>query len=366
MLNTLFIERAGGWFLHSGIQEPDGGVARFYRVDTGGNARVSTEITGYAVSAFVLLFRLTGEAAYLAAAVRAGRFLLQRAWDARLSIFPFEWSNNGHLPEPYAYFFDSGIICRGLLALYRATGDRAWLEGAVAGGRSMVRDFLAAADGVGAIPPILVLPEKRPLAFEPRWSREPGCYQLKSAMAWLDLDRETGGNEFGRYYDVVLAASLRTHLQFLEAAATREGVMDRLHAYCYFLEALLVSYGIPEVRLALADGIAAAARHLRELEPLFVRSDVYAQLLRVRLYADALGVVALDREAAAQEAAAAAAFQVDSADRRQHGGFCFGRKGSRSLPFVNPVSTAFCLQALSNWEQRLSGGSPAADIADLV
>jgi hypothetical protein len=48
-------ERAAGWFLNSGIQEASGGVARYYRSDTRRNARISTEITGYAVSTFVYL-----------------------------------------------------------------------------------------------------------------------------------------------------------------------------------------------------------------------------------------------------------------------------------------------------------------------
>jgi hypothetical protein len=47
--------RAGTWFLRSGIQQPDGGVARYYRADQGRNLPVSTEITGYTVSTFVYL-----------------------------------------------------------------------------------------------------------------------------------------------------------------------------------------------------------------------------------------------------------------------------------------------------------------------
>ena len=51
------LSRAGRWFLESGIQDDSGGVARYYRSDVGRNAGVSTEITGYAVSALVYLYR---------------------------------------------------------------------------------------------------------------------------------------------------------------------------------------------------------------------------------------------------------------------------------------------------------------------
>ncbi len=76
------IEAAGRWFLHSGIQEASGGVARYYRSDLGQNARVSTEITGYAVSTLLFLHERTGDSAYLDAALRAARFLTRVAWDA--------------------------------------------------------------------------------------------------------------------------------------------------------------------------------------------------------------------------------------------------------------------------------------------
>jgi hypothetical protein len=85
---------------------------------------------------------------------------------------------------------------------------------------------------------------------------------------------------------------------------------------------------------------------LREIAPVFARSDVYAQLLRARLFGAAMGVLPLDETAAAHEAEQTASFQIAS------GGFLFGRKQGQPLPFVNPVSTAFCAQALAWWDHR--------------
>ena len=42
-------------------------------------------------------------------------------------------------------------------------------------------------------------------------------------------------------------------------------------------------------------------------------------------------------------------------DVRIDGGFWFGRKGAEMLPFVNPVSTVFCMQALGLWEDHKAG-----------
>src|SRR5258707_3087888 len=41
--STLMLHRAYAWLLRSGIQEPGGGVARYYRTDVEKNAPVSTE-----------------------------------------------------------------------------------------------------------------------------------------------------------------------------------------------------------------------------------------------------------------------------------------------------------------------------------
>jgi hypothetical protein len=336
------LERAGCWFLNSGIQEPAGGVARYYLCDAAANAPVSAEITGYAVSTLIYLHSCTGQEAYLSAAVRAARYLITEAWDGAACTFPFEPDSR------LAYFFDVGIIVRGLMAVWRATGDEEFLDRAREGGLSLALDFM----GEGVFHPVISVPEKQPFAYAQRWSRSPGCYQLKSALAW----RETSDASTIKLYDALLAYSLATHETFLSNEADREKQMDRLHAYCYFLEGLLPVMDREEVRRVLGSGLCVAARLFRDLATDFERSDVAAQLLRVRLIAHHECEFPLDEEAANEEAARASSFQdLSATDRRLRGGFYFGRKRSALLPYSNPVSTAFCLQALELWEQHRAG-----------
>jgi hypothetical protein len=73
------------------------------------------------------------------------------------------------------------------------------------------------------------------------------------------------------------------------------------------------------------------------------------------LWADAAGAVELDRLAAAEEAEWAAAYQLNGGEPNIDGGFCFGRRAGELTPFVNPVSTAFCLQALALWQDYRAG-----------
>lgn len=315
------------------------------------NARVSTEITGYAVSTLLFLAERTGHAEYTDAGLRAARFLSRSAWSQTLATFPFEHSANCDQPQPLAYFFDCGIIVRGLLAAWRATQDREFLDTATAAGNAMIADFQTRA----AIHPILQLPGKQPLPYEPKWSASPGCYQLKSAMAWQELFEETGVDSYAEAYDSALTSALESEATFLPGAADREKVMDRLHAYCYFLEGLLPCAGRADCARALATGVDKTDRFLHDIAPEFARSDVYAQLLRIRVYAAQAGIVPLDEMHASLEAERAAAFQMTGQDTAVNGGFAFGRKGDALLPYVNPVSTAFCLQALALWTDHQNG-----------
>ena len=113
--------------------------------------------------------------------------------------------------------------------------------------------------------------------------------------------------------------------------------------------------GPSEVRQVLAEGILRVSKYLREIRGEFERSDVNAQLLRVRFAASALTGLPLNEVEAAEEAAAIQEFQIDEPAVSDHGGFWFGSKHGRQLPFINPVSTAFCLQAHQWWLDYQAG-----------
>lgn len=348
-LAPLILEQGAKWLLHSGIQEQSGGVARYHFTDRTQNARISTEITGYFISSALDLHSRLGDPRLLEAALRAGAFLVEKAWNAELAVMPFEWSAGEPLPEHATYFFDNGIIVRALLRLWRATGDAGFLGCATACGQSMRRDFVNPTD----IHPILSLPSKQPTPRDARWSRQSDCYQTKSALGWLDLADATADPTWLAPFDAALQRALSSHSSFPEAEPGVR-IMDRLHAYGYFLEACLSRTASDEVAAALRDAIARAASLLRRVRPEFERADVPAQILRARLWAEAAGVLPLDESAASEEAAWAASHQM-SGGATIDGGFCFGRRSGAPAPFVNPVSTAFCLQALALWQDRCAG-----------
>ena len=297
------------------------------------------------------LHSITRDSRYLERAAAGARFLTS-AWDPELCSLPFELS-----PPLLSYFFDCGIVVRALLSAWRATGQAEFLDVAGALGKSMAADF---ASRNGHLHPVLSLPGKHPVECDrARWSLSPGCYQLKPAMAWWDLWEATGDARFCELYQHTLEECLRNFDGFLPGHSDRLKVMDRAHAYLYFLEGLLPRAAEKRCSQALRQGIRSAATHLRDIAPEFDRSDVYAQLLRIRLYADWAGAEPLDVDAARWEADQLAGFQAADADPRIDGGFYFGRKAGAWLPHLNPVSTGFALQALVLWDDCRAGRAQA-------
>jgi len=333
------IEAAGTWFLDSGIRFPHGGVARLYRSDLQQNASVSTEITGYAASILLAMYRDSADPRFLAAAESAIDFLIHTAWHKKLEAMPFE-HGNGLCP---AYFFDTGIVARALLAGFRLTKNERYREAARACCDSMARDF----DNGSGFNPVIELPTKRPpTADESRWSLAPGCYQLKAALAWRELWEATGESKYHDLYHTVLEYSLITHVRFLPGSPHEDKIMDRLHAYCYFLEGLLPVAGQLRCADVLRAGVERVARFAERIGPRFLRADVLAQLLCLRLLAGRMGVLALDRQAASAELQAVESFQCLDPAPRRYGGFWFGRKAGTVLPYLNPVTTALSVEAL--------------------
>jgi len=314
-LSEFSLTRAGHWFLHSGIQEPSGGFARFYRSEIRKNLPVSTEISGYAASALIFLYRSTKDEEYLDAARRTADFLVNRAWDESLQMFPYEYPSPSGDSRHLSYFFDSGIIIRGLLAIWREIREDRLLDVAISAARGMSA-FWSGRD----YHPIVTLPDQKPLPGTAQWSTAPGCCR-----------------------------------GFLAGADDRLKIMDRLHAYCYFLEALSPLLGRLDCVETYDYVLTEAARFLRELAPEFVRSDVFAQVLRARVRAS--HAIPFDVNAAREEAAALAGFQVRSDDARIDGGFLFGKRGGEMSPHVNPVSTTFAVQALEMWRAFEAGES---------
>ena len=345
-----YVSRAAQWLLESGIQSESGGFSRYRQTDLAENLPVSTEITGYAISGLCHLFEEFGEAEFLQSARRAADFLCLSAWDSESNSMPFELGASGR----YSYFFDCGIIARSLLWLYRLTNEPRYRTTARKIGISMERDF----SSLTAFHPIVLLPCKSPAPYEIWWSKMPGSFQLKAALAWRDLGEEFGDTHFLNLYERMLAFSLEHYSETLDNETDEVRKMDRLHAWAYFLEGLQPVSGRPAIQFLLRSALAHGEALRESLAPHFLRSDVCAQLLRIKLLA---GGTPFEGELARIEA-----FQYSSEDSTLNGGFAFGSRNGVLTPHVNPVSTVFCLQALSYAKRAEENGLQSADWRKLI
>lgn len=340
------------WLAYSGIQAESGGVSRYYSEDAGAYQDISTEITAYAIQAYLQL-PIPGQTGLLSNALRAGQFLCFDAGDPQDGLFPVQVSRSGAEARRVAYFFDCGIIIRALLALWHATADPMYLERAERCG-AMILERMSRVDG--SFFPVVDLESGVPSVPGETWSLEPGVHQLKVGLAFLELAEVTSSGLFSKTAEQLLHGCLRAQEMFLPGHSDPARVVDRLHAYCYFLEGILPFL---ERRFDCVQALAAGMTRLEagaaEHRDLFDRCDTTAQLLRLRLLADYIGVVEIDLGAASREAESLAGFQIRSEDRRTNGAFSFGQFRGQPIPHASPVATIFGLQALRMWEEYQRG-----------
>ncbi len=340
------------WLIRSGIQDESGGVARYYRAHEREYKTISTGITAFFISALVRLHWSKGEPPP-GPAIRAGHFLIEHAFDPASELFFFERGDASDPRASLAYFFDCGIIVRGLLDLWKATSDRAYLECAEKCGLAMTTK-MSVVDG--SFFPLYDVSANHPHAGSGSWALEPGVYQLKVGMAFLELAEATGLGQFKASMESLLKWSLRLQESFLGDSDDPHRVMDRAHAYCYFLEGLLPEAALDrDCSQALQYGILRVENLLEEVGKEFERCDVIAQLLRLRIYADLMGVMELSRGRADLEANTIIEYQMQSTDPKIDGGFAFARRNGQIVEHINPMATIFAVQALKMWEQADEG-----------
>jgi hypothetical protein len=190
------------------------------------------------------------------------------------------------------------------------------------------------------------------------WSVEPGVYQLKVGLAFLELAEASGLGLFKATTESLRKWALKRQESFLrEETEDPQLLMDRAHAYCYFLEGLLPEAALDrDCSQALQFGLQSVENLVEEIGGQFLRCDVLAQLLRLRLYADIMGVMELSRGRADQVATRIAEFQMQSPDPKIEGGFAFARREGELVRHLNPATTAQAVQALQMWDQAEDGG----------
>ncbi len=127
-------------------------------------------------------------------------------------------------------------------------------------------------------------------------------------------------------------------------------IMDRLHAYAYFLEGLLPVLDRPECAAAFRDGVDRARVFCAKSRP-FSRAPMCTRNCCERAcWAKLTACCRSMKPRPRTRRNRPRVFRFRGRSRRADS--YSGASKAQALPFVNPVSTAFCVQALALWDDH--------------
>ena len=252
MTETAAIPLAIEWLSHSGIRYDNGhelangGVNRGYDWTNGQYEYIYSEITGYAVSAFVNSYRWTGEEKYLSLARQSADYVMRvqnQHQDPRtLGGIPHSVSLTSHEINHKYYSFDTAICLQGLLDLYAVEPTPALKSASEAIGtwlhqQTQLEDgaFLAVYD------PDAQKDDGFFSGEDPVYG-DAGCLHAKHAIGLLKLHGVTGNAEFAesgkRVCDWLMG--LQNDAGSFQASYRTKEVHS--HPHCYATEGLLYAY----------------------------------------------------------------------------------------------------------------------------
>ena len=332
------------WLLDSGIQSENGGVYRDFRSSDEDFGPVSTEATAWYVLALLSIGEKEGEQRQRAE--RAGQYLIEKARDVTTDLFCSESSNGEDHGEQVAEFLSSGLVLRALLALAHATGETRYREVAQSCARAM-QNRMSRVDGSFFA--------QYDIAHQsPVMDVEGGVDQMKVAACFLDL-AEDGFHEFEYPAQLLTRWGLSRCESWDPSLAEPEDRASAMNAYGLFLEGLLPTAALDmRTSQALQTGLIRLEQAVTEANGSSTPEGL-ARLLRLRLYADALGMMELDYGRAQAEAEELAGRQMQCPDPKLDGAFTVKPAEDRPRE-LRPETTAVAVQALEMWEEVSDGG----------
>lgn len=362
---------AWDWLLHSGIQnqpsspELDGGVNAWFDLRTDSYPFIYSEITGYAVNAFLFYYAQTHEPAALQAAQKAAQWLIRNR-DHETGLIRTRL-NHAHFESSYfdswIFTFDQWIIVYSLSCLFEVTGNDLYLSAAIS-----MADFLLdhTVNKDGSFAPVFNLKTKKIESTGDKWSRQPGSFHAKALMALAKLQQLTGKNSYGNSAQLLKQWTLSRQLPEGHFVTLDADGSTHLHPFLYTLEGL-TSFGLSQnckeaieasykgIQWILREALFDRGTHSFFVSggflP-FIRVDIMAQTLRLASIFRIHGYLQ-DNAALLHIRSKLLAYQMTHGS--QKGGFLYGQEENGTLHYhVNAWVTMFAAQALSIHDDYLN------------
>lgn len=348
------------------------GFVSWYDSETETMPYVYSEITGYLTTLMCALYDSTQDERFLTSARGAGDWLVRTAHPTTggfRCLYPIQ-STRFDYKQGQIYTFDSGVILSGLVDLFRATGAASYLAAAVTVADWLVRDvqkpngaffpvynvdenaFLESdqewslCSGSYHTKVAIGLINLFEVTGNTKY-RDAAVKACDFALLFQKAD--------GRFVSFPAEGGTNSHphaysAEGLWVVGTVLGRQDYLDASARATQWLL-DWQSPE---------GVIPRHFHDGKPLYnERVDILAQTLRLAAIHIGEGRLTLTHELQAkldQLVTLIQRHQAQSDDKRIDGGFYFGRLSDGSImPHVNVWVTAFAIQGLSLYQSVLNG-----------
>ena len=365
------IRSAGHWLSSSGIQNVSrqkklrGGVSAWYELGKKIYPFIYSEITGYAISTWVFLNRITPDPLWIKNAKAAADWLIDNAMHpnggvkTRLYLVKHYVSPNYSFHTGRIYSFDTAMAGYGLIQLFQATGEDRFFKAA----DSMLRFLIQRMQKKdGTFYPYFDSALRRPGEDLEKWSDQCGSFHAKLALFFTDYFDVTGDRAVAALITKLLDATLKSQEKEGRFLTGRKDGSTHLHPHSYTLEGLVYS-GIyfkreDYLRAALrgflwmmkgvsSDGSVSSIYEKFKFSH-HERSDIVAQTLRLgsMLYSIFPTRLRPLLPALASIKKHLLLFQNGDAGR-QRGGFLYGAATDGLMrDHLNAWATMFALQAL--------------------
>lgn len=284
----------------------------------------------------------------LEAATRAGRFLLEHAFDLTTDLFVADFPEESAGVGPRkASLTGCAAALQALVDLWQATGDGVYRECAARCARSL-QTRMSRVDGAYF------------LSYDvdhqsPDFGLDAEADQIKLAAAFWRLAEDAGLREFDSPAQHMVQWALTRHESLLPEWVEHEDLVPRIERYALFLEGLLpVAHLDPQASHAFQGGVIKLEKGVQEANG-SSSPQALARLLRLRLYADSFGIIELDRREAEREQRELEERQIRSANRQLDGAFVLPGF-EQDFAHAGVESTIVSTQALTMWDEVADGG----------
>ncbi len=355
------ISAAVDWLLNSGIQNTSGdhagGFNGWFDLDAGSYPFVYSEITGYGITTLLFAHSIRKENIFIGRAELAARWVIGRAMHecggARTRAYNSNPDAAYSFENNIIYIFDNGMILPALVNLHSITGKGEHLEAA-----KRIADFLISMQKPdGMFYAAYDANNDRRIDSSAKWSSQSGSYHAKLAIGMADLYKTTKEEKYRQSAESICNASLKLQDNSGRFVTQKDEKSTHMHPHCYSAEGLLYA-GATLNESRFIDSAAKATRWSLESQlpsggvpckfasgfNTNERSDTLAQVLRLAVYLNSVGLIKFEKEI---ERLHARLLDFQKKDGAHKGGFFYGTEldGTRRN-HINSWCSFFALQAL--------------------